>query len=186
MSDRRKRAQFERLFIPHLGAAYNFARWLMRHPQDAEDMVQEAYLKAYRSFDKYKGGDPMAWLFTILRNTCLTWLTRQKRQGKVIDFNDAAQRHAPEHTDYGLSAPAPDSELIAEADKRVVHQALNELPEPYRIVLVLREFQDLRYAQIARILDVPVGTVMSRLSRARSQLKKQLIDSADEGLKNEL
>jgi len=188
VTDRKKRAQFERLLMPHLDAAYNFARWFMRHPQDAEDMVQEAYLKAYRSFNLFKGGNVKAWLFTILRNTCLTLLARQNKSRKVIDFNDAAQRHGLDHPGPEVKTlmRAADMEFSAEADKNRIHQALLDLPEHYRIVLVLREFEDLGYRQIAEILDVPVGTVMSRLSRARSLLKSQLIAAECEGLKNEL
>ncbi len=188
MTDRKKRAQFEQLFVPHLDAAYNFARWLMHHPQDAEDLVQEAYLKAYRSFDKYKGGDPMAWLFTIVRNTCYSWHTRQKKQGKVIDFSEALQRHDLSSSDSErlMSKNQPEAQFFSEETRQGVHQALCELPERYRLVLVLREFEELKYRQIAEILNVPVGTVMSRLSRARMQLKQRLGDIPDEEKQNEL
>ena len=181
MPDSKRRARFERLFMPHLGAAYNFARWLVRHPHDAEDMVQEAYLKAYRSFDSFKGDAPLAWLLAILRNSCLTWLKRQQKQGIVIDFNDAIERNELKHMAAGhMEAPAlPDAGLLAAAEQKRVREALSELAEPYRVVVILREFEDLKYAEIAEILGVPVGTVMSRLSRARGLLRTRLGDASD-------
>ena len=196
MPDSKRRARFERLFMPHLGAAYNFARWLVRHPQDAEDMVQEAYLKAYKSFDSFKGDEPLAWLLAILRNTCLTWLKRQNKPGIVIDLTDAIERNELKHLEPGMqnAPPLPDAGLLAEAEAKRVRKALSELAEPYRVVIILREFEDLKYAQIAEILSLPVGTVMSRLSRARAQMKVLLGDVnsdvraivPDEGQKNEL
>ena len=174
--------------MPHLGAAYNFARWLVRHPQDAEDMVQEAYLKAYKSFDNFQGGEPLAWLLAILRNTCFTWLRRQKSRGKIIDFHDAVQRNELKYLGTSINdpTPAPDADLLASADKKRVQEAINELPEAYRMVVVLREFEDLKYAQISEILGVPIGTVMSRLSRARALMKISLTDVATGDKKNEL
>ena len=175
--------------MPHLVAAYNLARWLVRHPQDAEDMVQEAYLKAYRSFGGYRGGDPAAWLLAIVRNTCLTWLKRQSGQHKIIDFNEALI-HRSDLADV-LSREArspiePDAALLAEADRAMVQDALHRLPEHYRVVLVLREFEELSYRQIADVVGAPVGTVMSRLSRARLKLKELLLKDEDGGRQNEL
>jgi RNA polymerase sigma-70 factor (ECF subfamily) len=183
-----KRMRFERLFMPHLNAAYNLACWLVRHPQDAEDMVQETYLKAYKAFDGFKGEKPLPWLLAILRNTCLTWLVRKSRHGKILDFDEALRDRALEHiTDWTQDAPLePDAVWLRDEEQNRVREALEELPELLRTIIVLREFEDLRYVQIAEILGVPVGTVMSRLSRARSHLKARLDKDSDKGQRNEL
>jgi RNA polymerase sigma-70 factor (ECF subfamily) len=170
------RDEFERLVLPHLGAAYDLARWLMRHPQDAEDATQEAVIRAFRAFDRYAGGSARGWLLAIVRNTCMTRLKRLRSSGKVVvlqDVIDEIEMQGAGTTEIGLS-PRPDQALLAHEDRERVHRALAALPEPYREIVVLREFDELTYAEIARIVGVPTGTVMSRLARARARLCKLL------------
>jgi RNA polymerase sigma-70 factor (ECF subfamily) len=173
-----KRKEFERLFMPHLDAAYNLARWLVRHPHDAEDLVQEAYLKAFKSFDTFRGKEPKAWIMAIVRNSCLTWLKRHGNRHKIVDFNEALDQRNMQisHESYVRQPPKPDAALIAEADKKPVHDALRQLPEPLRTIVILREFEDMSYNQIAEVINTPVGTVMSRLSRARKKLRNLFLD----------
>jgi len=174
--------------LPHLDASYNLAMWLMRHPQDAEDAVQNAYLKAYNAFDRFQGDHPAAWVLKIVRNTCLTSLSRNADRGKVVSLDAAlggseAHRIVPFlHDKQAL----PDAHLIAKHERNLVHDAINRLPPDYREIIVLREFEDMSYQQIADITEVPIGTVMSRLSRARKALRELLSPDADEGQRNEL
>lgn len=176
------RTEFERLFLPHLKAAYNLARWLTRHPADAEDMVQEAYLRAYRAFDRFGGEDGVAWILTIVRNTCLTSLKRESRWRNVVRLDaldpQALQPHADQLDPLG--------DLLAKREAERVRAAIARLSEDLREIIVLREFEELSYAQIALVVDVPVGTVMSRLSRARRQLKELLTEKADHGQAHKL
>lgn len=170
--------------LPHLGAAHSLARWLLRHPQDAEDAVQDALLKAYKAFDSYSGGSAMAWLLAIVRNTCLTMIERRRTESKVVNFQDVLQER--DQTSPALRpdpTPLADARLMAEDDRRRVHAAIAALPAQFREVLVLREFHDLNYREIADIVGAPVGTVMSRLSRARERLKDMLAADAVKGTK---
>jgi RNA polymerase sigma-70 factor, ECF subfamily len=172
--------RFERVVMPHLGAGYNLARWLTRNDHDAEDVVQEAYLRAARSFDRYRGGDPRSWLLTIVRNTCYTWL-RQNRAPEVA--------RTLRTTDEGwvLEVPAdpagqPEVQFIRAAERRQLQEALELLPAEFREALVLRELEGFSYKEIADITDVPLGTVMSRLARARKQLQQSLLRRMKEGV----
>ncbi|MSO92927.1 MAG: sigma-70 family RNA polymerase sigma factor [Rhodospirillales bacterium] len=180
------RTEFERLFLPHLPAAYNLARWLTRHPADAEDMVQEAYLRAFRAFDRFSGDDGKAWILTIVRNACLTSLKRDSRWRNVVrlDTVDPLELHAL----VGQANPLgdPEKHLFAKRDGERVRAAIARLPEDLREIIVLREFEELSYAQIARVVDVPVGTVMSRLSRARAHLRELLTEKAEHGQTHKL
>jgi RNA polymerase sigma-70 factor (ECF subfamily) len=156
--------RFEELILPHLDAAYNLARWLVRNGTDAEDLVQEAYLRAWKGFSGFRGGDARGWLLTIVRNTCYTWLRAHRRHELVVEFD--------EHVHSG-DGELPDAErLVAEsAGRETLEKALQELPAEFREVIVLRELEELSYKEIAEIAGVPVGTVMSRLARARSRLQ---------------
>ena len=171
--------RFERVVMPHLSAGYNLARWLTRNDQDAQDVVQEAYLRAARSFDRYRGGDPRSWLLTIVRNTCYTWL-RQNRGSETAG--------APGNTDDGwVDVPAdpagqPEAQFIRAADRRLLQEALELLPAEFREALVLRELEGFSYKEIADITDVPLGTVMSRLARARKQLQQLVLRRMKEGV----
>jgi len=171
--------RFERVVMPHLSAGYNLARWLTRNDQDAQDVVQEAYLRAARSFDRYRGGDPRSWLLTIVRNTCYTWL-RQNRASETAA--------APGNTDDGwVEVPAdpagqPEVQFIRAADRRLLQEALELLPAEFREALVLRELEGFSYKEIADITDVPLGTVMSRLARARKQLQQSVLRRMKDGV----
>jgi len=154
---------FEEIVLPHLNAAYNLARWLTRNEHDAQDVVQEAYLRAFRFFDGYKGGDGKAWLLEVVRNTCFTWLRREKRNLTTVVFDEAA--HTP-------PAHLPDQEeaLVDAANRTVLQNCIERLPDEFREVLIMRDLEEMSYRQIAEVAGLPAGTVMSRLSRARKRL----------------
>lgn len=170
------RSEFEQCILPHATAAYSLARWLLRHPQDAEDALQEGILKAYRAFQGYQGGNPRAWLLAIVRNGCLTHLDRRRAEGKVVMLADVAPMREPGHVAVPDPAPLQDAALIAEEDRRRVQAAIASLPLTFREVLVLREYHDLSYREIADVVGAPVGTVMSRMARARERLSEALAD----------
>jgi RNA polymerase sigma-70 factor (ECF subfamily) len=159
---------FDQVVMPHLDAAYNLARWLTRREHDAEDIVQEAYLRAFNAFGKFHGGDARCWLLTIVRNTCYTWLTRTRQRGTADTFNEALH-------DVPTNASA-DPYVILEQhlDHEALRQAIESLPVEFREVLILREFEGLSYRQIADVANLAVGTVMSRLARARQRLAEAL------------
>jgi RNA polymerase sigma factor (sigma-70 family) len=162
-------ADFERLFLPHLNAAYNLACWLTRNNQSAEDMVQEAYLRAWKSFDSFAGGDGRAWLLSIVRNTCYTWLQRNVTSNLDAVFDE--EIHSGE-----TDALNPETELLQNQDKQLLRQAVEELPLQFREVLIMRELEGLSYREIADLAGLPVGTVMSRLARARKRLQIRLAE----------
>ncbi len=170
------RSEFEHRILPHASAAYSLAHWLLRHPQDAEDALQDGILKAFRAFHDYNGGNAEAWLLAIVRNTCLTQLERRRAEGKVVVLADIAQRS--DGASAGVPDPAPqqDAVIIAEEERRRIRNAVAALPLPFREVLVLREYHDLSYREIADIVGAPVGTVMSRLARGRERLATALSD----------
>jgi len=157
------RARFEQQVLPHLDAAFNLARWLTRNDHDAEDVVQEALLRAYRFFDGLRGA-PRPWLLAIVRNACFSWL----------QANRPAELHAIDGPEQESDAPGPEALAARDVDRRRLNEAIAALPVQFREVLVLRELEDLAYKDIARIAEIPIGTVMSRLSRARRQLAEAL------------
>jgi len=161
---------FERMIVPHLDAAYNLARWLVRNPQNAEDVVQEACLRAIRFFGGYQGGDARAWLLRIVRNTAYTFLEKNRPSELSEEFNESLQVD-----------PKPDAETnaIKTIESAQLQAALEGLPVRFREALILRELEGLSYKEIAEVMNVPIGTVMSSLARARSQLR-ELIASARE------
>lgn len=163
MSDRSKVVRFEEIALPHLGAAYNLARWLVHNEPDAEDIVQEAYLRAFKFFKGYYGGDSRTWLLTIVRNTCYTWLQRNRLVRLTDPLDDKLD-------DTGIEVPDPEMLLIQRLDSEIVRHALQELPVEFREVVVLREMEGLSYKEIANVVDIPIGTVMSRLKRGRTRL----------------
>jgi RNA polymerase sigma factor (sigma-70 family) len=174
MDDRRHR--FEVLVLPHLDAAYRFARWLSRSPSDADDIVQEAILRAFRGFDALRGSDVKAWLLTIVRNCHLTALKQQQRRAFVPlpEEHDAEDGHA-----LIATTPDPESTSIRRDDQRTLDRLMSVLPEEHREVLVLREIEEMGYREIATVINVPIGTVMSRLARARSALKARWLQEAE-------
>ena len=163
-------ANCEDALLPHLDAAYNLARWLTHNERDAEDIVQEAYLRAIKHFATFKGDNARPWILTIVRNTYYTWI-RNSRLTETLDPFD--------HEEHILISDALDPEmlLLQEADKQMVRRALRKLPAQFLEVIVLREFEELSYQQIAEVVQVPLGTVMSRLARARKRLG-QLISTS--------
>jgi RNA polymerase sigma factor (sigma-70 family) len=156
---------FEEIILPHLNSAHNLARWMTRNDQDAQDVVQESYMRAFRFFDSYRGGDGKAWLLEIVRNTCFTFQRREMRKSTVVVFEEAA--HTP-------SAKQPNAEeaLVEAGNRQILLRCIESLPEPFREVLVMRELEEMSYRQIAEVSGVPPGTVMSRLSRARQRLEE--------------
>ena len=158
---------FEQDVLPHLDAAYNLARWLMRNDQDAQDVVQEAYLRAFRFFSGFRGGDARAWLMKIVRNTCYTWLHVNRPLQDAMEFDENLS--PPDH-----HAPNPEELLLQNDRGSLLHQALEDLPASLREILILREIEGMSYREIAEITGVPLGTVMSSLSRARGRLRQTL------------
>jgi len=158
--------RFEEAVLPHLDAAYNLARWLTRDPADAEDVVQEAYLRAFKFFDGFHGGDSRAWVLKIVRNTCYSWL--QKNRGYAITTEFDEEQHSGEGGDA-------EAALIGKIDSQILKSLLEELPPEFREVFILRELEGLSYKEIAGIADLPLGTVMSRLARARQRLQSGLV-----------
>ena len=159
--------------MPHLDAAYNLARWLTGNSANAEDVVQEAYLRAYRYFDAWRGGNIRVWLLTIVRNSFITWV-KENRNGRLVFHSDTptGETDATEETAWGTAPRDPESLLLERLDSQTLAQLMQRLPAEYREVLLLREVEDLAYKEIAAVIDVPIGTVMSRLSRARLALRK--------------
>jgi RNA polymerase sigma factor (sigma-70 family) len=162
-----KLARFEQVILPHLDAAFNLARWLTRNEHDAQDVVQEAFLRAYQFFDGFHATDGRPWLLMIVRNTCYTWMKQQRLREPTTSFSEA------KHSGASV-AMNPESLLAQSEDRQLLKQTLDELPPEYREVIVLREFEELSYKEIAGIAGVPIGTVMSRLARARERLLQGL------------
>ena len=161
--------RFEAATLPHLDAAYNLARWLLRDDQPAQDAVQEAFLRALRFFDQLRGDDARPWLLGIVRNTCNDWLRQRQRQGAQVEFDEGLDG-------VGMAAADP-AELSAQRSQgERVNSAISRLAPAFREVIVLRELEECSYDEIALIAGIPVGTVMSRLSRARALLREALSD----------
>jgi RNA polymerase sigma-70 factor (ECF subfamily) len=152
----------------HLDAAYNLARWLTRNELDAEDVVQEAYLRAFSYFATFRGGDGRAWLLTIVRNSYYDWLKQNRSHGPMALFDEELHGLRPE-------TPSQETLMVDKQREYILRQAIDDLPVQYREVLVLREMDGLCYQEIANKVRVPIGTVMSRLSRARKRLQKDLV-----------
>lgn len=165
LQEQNRLARFELLVVPHMATAYNLARWLTRNDHDADDVVQEAYLRAYRFFDGFHGGDSRAWLLAIVRNTCYTWLQQNRAPSVSLEESEAE----PEATEA-----SPEALVLEAIDHELLHRAIGELPPEFREAIVLREMEGLSYKEIGAVTGVPLGTVMSRLARARDRLEKAL------------
>jgi RNA polymerase sigma-70 factor (ECF subfamily) len=163
--DSQDQLRFEQFVLPHLDAAFNLARWLLRSRPDAEDVAQEAMLRSYRFFLTFHGGDARAWLLQIVRNTCYSWLEKNRPVEQMTEFNEEL------HTTTSVS---PESLAIAGNNRERLTRALESLPPRQREMIVLRELEGCSYKEIATITSVPIGTVMSALSRARRQLQLAL------------
>jgi RNA polymerase sigma-70 factor, ECF subfamily len=163
--------RFEQLVLPHLGAAFNLARWLLRSRADAEDVAQEAILRSHRFFRGFHGRDARAWLLQIVRNTCYTWLEKNRPVEQMTEFDE--ELHTP-------ASVSPESLAIASNNRERLTRALETLAPRHREVIVLRELEGCSYKEIATITSIPIGTVMSALSRARRQLQLALTSPAHE------
>ena len=158
--------RFEELVLPHLDAAHNLARWLTRNPDDAEDVTQDACMRALKYIGALHGNDARAWFLTIVRNAFYDWCKRNRPAEIARDDGTAIEMAIDE------AATDPEQAALRSAESRNLAKAVEELPLPYREVLVLRELEELSYKEIARIADIPIGTVMSRLARARGLLQR--------------
>jgi RNA polymerase sigma-70 factor (ECF subfamily) len=174
--DPRRLERFNEIAVPHLDAAYNLARWLTRNEHDAEDVVQEAYMRAFRFFDGHRGGDARAWILKIVRHTCFTWLARNRPVELVAASEEEIdEERGPDGRTAGegsSSSKDPETLLIERVDSALLNDLIERLPPLYREIIVLREIEELSYRDIAEILSLPIGTVMSRLARARQRLQR--------------
>lgn len=171
MRSAEERVRFEQLVLPHLDAAVNLARWLLRNPGDAEDVAQESMLRAWRFFDHFRGSDARAWLLQIVRNNCYTWLQKNRPTELMTEFDETVHSRAAEN---------PESAATRSSERDQLMRALELLPPRSREVLVLRELEGCSYKEISQITGIPMGTVMSTLSRARERLQRTLIGAAKE------
>jgi RNA polymerase sigma-70 factor (ECF subfamily) len=172
--DLQERGRFEQLVLPHLDAAFNLARWILRGRADAEDVAQEAMLRAFRFFRGFHGGDVRAWLLQIVRNNCYTWLEKNRPMELATEFDEEL---------YPQAGVTPESLAIAGDNRERLTRALEELPARFREVLILRELEGCSYKEIAAITSMPIGTVMSALARARQRLQRTLIQ--DDPVRNQ-
>jgi RNA polymerase sigma-70 factor (ECF subfamily) len=166
-----KLRRFEQTVLPHLDAAYNLARWLTRNEQDAEDIVQEACLRAFKFFDSFHSTDSRPWLLTIVRNTYYTWRQQERVSELTTSFDE--ELHSTDS-----EASNPEALLLQSIDSQLLKAALENLPVEFREVIMLRELEGLSYKEIAAIVSIPLGTVMSRLARARKRLQHDLTNPA--------
>ena len=166
--DAEDRLRFEQLVLPHIDAAFNLARWLLRRREDAEEVAQEALLRACRFFRGFHGGDARAWLLRIVRNTCYSWLEKNRPRELMVEFDEEL---------HPRPVATPESIAIADEDRERLSRALESLPPRVREILVLRELEGCSYKEIAAVMSIPIGTVMSSLSRARRQLCSALTSS---------
>ncbi len=171
LPDRERRRLFDALVRPHMAAAYNFARWMVRNEHDAEDLAQDAMLRAYRAMGGVAVREGRTWLLAIVRNVCLTWLARDRGREATTTFDEHV------HTD-GARGSDPETLLLERMDVERLRRAVEELPDEFREVVVLREMEGLTYKEIADVAGIPIGTVMSRLARARQRLQERLAGKA--------
>jgi len=169
-----KSRRFEALALPHLDAAYNLARWLLRNDHDAQDVVQEAFLRAFKSFDGFRGERFRPWLLAIARNACYDWLREHRASELAVPYDDELHGSDEPAGISGAGYGNPETRLEREDDRRLIDDALQALPVTFREVVILKELEDLSYKEIARIAAIPIGTVMSRLARGRKMLLAHL------------
>lgn len=159
------REQFDQLVLPHLRAAFNLARWLLRSREDAEDVTQEALMRAFRFFSGFRGTDARAWLLQIVRNTCYTWMEKNSSMGSNVEFDESL---------HLSQLPGPEEQALSGSERERLSRALEQLSPRSREVIVLRELEGCSYKEIAAITAMPIGTVMSTLARARERLQELL------------
>jgi RNA polymerase sigma-70 factor, ECF subfamily len=164
-----KATNFDEAMLPHLDAAYNLARWLMRNEHDAQDAVQDAYLRAFRFFPGFRGGDGRAWLMQIVRNACYTRMRANRPAQNATEFDENALPPDPRVLN-------PEQAVLQGDSANLVRKAMESLPANIREILILREIEEMSYREIASIVGIPIGTVMSTLSRARARLRTALTD----------
>jgi RNA polymerase sigma factor (sigma-70 family) len=170
LGDADKLRHFETTVLAHLDAAYNLARWITRNDSGAEDAVQEACLRAFRFFANQHGPNPKAWFMAIVRNACMDWLKEQRPRALEDEYDDDAHSVA-------AGPSEPDAAAMNAVETRWIRECIAALPAEYREVIVLRELEELSYKEISAVIDVPIGTVMSRLSRARDLLQQKMVDA---------
>ncbi|CAB3666942.1 RNA polymerase sigma factor [Paraburkholderia rhynchosiae] len=173
-TDAAQSRRFQQLVLPHLDAAYNLARWLCGNPSDADDVVQEAFMRAFRFFDTFRGDSARPWLLAIVRRTWYTEWRRRASSHETVEFDDTMDDAV--FDGWSAGGADPQALLIRDEDTRRVHEALALLPVEYREVLILRELEEMGYREIAHVADVPIGTVMSRLARGRRKLAALLAE----------
>ncbi len=189
MTDKPERVQFEALAMPHMDAAYNLAFVVLRSRADAEDAVQDGYLRAYRAFHQLQGASIKPWLLTIVRNVCYRRLQERRRAGNVVSLDEALNsRSGASALDPHLTSQqiSPEQAAINTSERTLIADALSQLPPAFREVIILREIEDLSYQEIADVIGAPAGTVMSRLSRARAELRTLLAHSMERKDRDEL
>jgi RNA polymerase sigma-70 factor, ECF subfamily len=169
-SGRNLSAEFEQAVLQHMDAAYNLARWLTGSELDAQDVVQTAMLRAFQAFDRFRGGNARAWLLTIVRNSSYTWLKKNRATTLTTEFDEEL---------HGAVAETPADILSRNLDREKLRAAIEALPAEFREAIVLRELEGMSYKEMADVAGVPLGTVMSRLARARAQLQKTLSESGE-------
>ena len=169
-----KVSSFEEAVLPHIDSAFNLARWLTRDDADAEDVVQESYLRAFKYFGGFRGGDSRAWLLKIVRNTSYSWLQKNRQLVTMTEFDEEL---------HGIDVSDAETHLIENIDRDMLRLLLEELPTEFREVVILRDLEGLSYKEIAGIADIPLGTVMSRLARAHQRMQTAVIALHKGGLK---
>ena len=178
-------ARFEELIIPHRNAAFNLAYWILQSREEAEDAVQDAYVRAFRAFKAFSGDGARPWLLAIVRNVAYSALDARRRARNVVVLGEDVRR-VREMQDVASTEPSPEALIIAQGDGRRLEAALAALPAIHRDIVVLREMENLSYAEIAQVTGTAIGTVMSRLSRARVELRKLLSDQSPGGGRDSL
>jgi RNA polymerase sigma factor (sigma-70 family) len=177
-SDSGKTARFKALALPHLNEVYTLARYLLRNGSDADDAVQECYLRAFRHFDSFRGGPVKPWLLAILRNACRATYAGTVR---LVYSGDPMEGHSQQAPMWSEDSGTPEQEMMRQVDSGTVRRLIGELPAEFKEVIVLREINDLSYREIAAVIEAPIGTVMSRLARGRKLLRDAWIAAEDEG-----
>ena len=183
MKNQVRNSNFEQVLLPHLDSAYNLARWLVRDPSIAEDVVQDAYERACKYFAAFRGGSGRAWLLQIVRNAAYSTL-KARRLGMEVSLSSGTPAADEDGVDMDMPdpTPGPEATLARRQDLAALDDALNALPVAWRECVILREVEALSYKEMARIMDVPIGTVMSRLSRARQALQREVLCDDHRGL----